>query len=83
MSRDELEQRLRRAVEVRRALRRATNRLMTFGEALLRSREAAPKPDGAEALHQRLDQDYMGVEAGVLSQEIQDHDICGRFASVR
>jgi len=56
---------------------------MTFGEALLRSREAAPKPDGAEALHQRLDQDYMGVEAGVLSQEIQDHDICGRFASVR
>jgi hypothetical protein len=48
MSREELEQRLRRAVEVRRTLRRASLRLMKFGEELLRARYGASKSDVTE-----------------------------------
>ncbi len=47
ITREELEQRLRRASEVRRALRRATNRFLAFGEQLMRERYPA-KVDGAE-----------------------------------
>jgi hypothetical protein len=43
MTPEELEQRLRRAVELRKKLRAASKRLMAFGETLLRTREA----DGA------------------------------------
>jgi hypothetical protein len=39
MTQDELEQRLRRAVELRKKLRVASKRLMAFGETLLRTRE--------------------------------------------
>jgi hypothetical protein len=46
MSPEELEQRLRRAIEVRRALRRATNKLTAFGEGLLRELDVARR-DGA------------------------------------
>jgi hypothetical protein len=47
MSREELEQRLRYAIEVRRTLRHASKRLMAFGETLLRARES--KPDDAKS----------------------------------
>jgi len=47
MSRDELEQRLQRAAELRRTLRRASLRLMAFGEGLLRARYASDR-DGTE-----------------------------------
>jgi len=40
---EELEQRLRRAIEVRRKLRAASKRLIAFGEVLLQTRES----DGA------------------------------------
>lgn len=45
MTPEELEQRLRRAVELRKKLRAASKRLMAFGEILLRTRET----DGARS----------------------------------
>ena len=44
MSPEEIDERLRRAAEARRVLRRATLKLMAFGEQLLRDRPP-PKND--------------------------------------
>jgi hypothetical protein len=42
MSPEEIDERLRRAAEARRTLRRATLKLMAFGEELLRNRRLPP-----------------------------------------
>jgi hypothetical protein len=45
MTREELDERLKRAAEARRILRRASIKLMALGEQLMREREAARHAD--------------------------------------
>lgn len=71
MSPEEINERLRRAAEARRVLRRATLKLMAFGEQLLRNRSLTSTTGGTEA------------ESKMLSDEVSDHDVTDCSRDVR